>query len=263
MIVALEGKALGHNFTATPVSDRVWINLGIDIMKYAIMALSSAALLTGTAAAQDGERRCCHVTEGAWLDNTYTPADCRARGDDYAPQGDAEAAMCREGTTTETPPTTPNAPGSPGGGSGDGDGDGSGAGGGDGSGGGGAGVQRRDDDPVAETTSLADMRFDYETIGQASLPDLSAHFDQTIEQRDFCDGIVQGGGSEAGAMAGASAHCYTNLRSNAHLITQNASRMRNDRTLNEDERHEAVHIMQGAGDIRAHAEAQLDGASGN
>lgn len=232
-------------------------------MKYAILALTSAALIAGTAAAQDGERRCCHITEGAWLDGTYTPAECRARGDDHAPQGDGEAAICRSDETTEIPPS---APGSPGGGSGDGDGDGSGAGAGDGSGdgsGGGAGVQHRDDGTPTETSSLADLRFDYETIGQASLPDLSGYFEQTVNQRDFCDGMIHGTDAEDRAMGQMAAHCFTNLRSNAHLITQNAGRMRNDRTFDDSEREEAVHIMQGAGEIRSHAEAQLDSGQDN
>lgn len=229
-------------------------------MKPAVLALFCAALLSGGVAAQEGERRCCHVTEGAWIDGTYTPAQCRALGTDYAPQGDSAAGMCRRETHEEIPPLTPGAPGSPGGGAGDGDGDGSGADGGDGSGdgSGGAGVQRSEGGPQSETASLADMRFDYETVGRASLPELGVMRDHILEQRDFCDDFAPAEGVAGQAMGEMGATCFTNLRGNAHLVTQNAGRMRNDRTLNEDERHEAAHIMQQASDTRAHADTVMD-----
>lgn len=236
-------------------------------MRTMLLAGTAIFLLGGPALAQDGERRCCHVVEGAWIDGTYTPAECRALGDDYAPQGDARAAMCRDATHEEIPPMTPGAPGSPGGGSGDGDGNGGGgAGGGDGSGDGDGGprVQRSagEEGPQSETADLAAMRFDYETVGRASLSELGTLNHQTLEQRDFCDSMLQTG-PEGRTAEPAGAECFTNLRSNAHLVTQNAGRMRNDRSMSEDERHEAAHIMQQASDTRAHADAQLEAANGN
>ena len=168
--------------------------------------------------------------------------------------------MCRREAREEIPPLTPGAPGSPGGGSGDGDGDGSGAGGGDGSGdgSGGAGVQRSEGGPQSETASLADMRFDYETVGRASLAELGTLNHQTLEQRDFCDDFAPAEGAAGQAMGEMGAQCFTNLRSNAHLVTQNAGRMRNDRSLTEEMREEAAHIMQQASDTRAHADAALE-----
>lgn len=219
-------------------------------MKAIILAGGLALAVCGSAIAQDGERRCCHVTEGVWLDGTYTPAACEALGRDYAPQGDARTAMCTSPETTDIPGNPPGAPGSPGGGdSGDGDGDGAG-GGGDGSGGG-AGVHV----PESETVSLAEERFDYETVGRASLPELGGFLDRANLQRDLCDQLA--GGRAGAAMPDMGATCFSNLRGNVHLVTQNASRMRNDRTLDESERHEAVHITQQAGAIRDHADAML------
>ena len=219
-------------------------------MIIAISALSTLTLI----AAQD-ERLCCHVPEGVWLEGTYSAADCRARGEDFAPQGDGRAAMCMRSETTEIPPNPPGAPGSPGGGPG-GDGEGGGGGGsGDGSdgGGSGAGVQVRED------ASLAEERFDYETVGQASLSELGSFLERAQMQRDFCDVELQGTQPESRAAGPDAGECYANLRANVHLVTQNAGRMRNSRDLTEDERQEAVHIHQSASELRDYADGQLEG----
>lgn len=222
-------------------------------MKTMLTAGALVLAFSATAAAQDGERRCCHLTEGVWLDGTYTPEACTALGEDYAPQGDGRTMMCTPLETTDIPGNPPGAPGSPGGGDG-GDGDGAGGGGsgsGDGSGGGGAGVQMRED------TNLADQRFTYDEVGSADLAGLGHFLERTELQRDFCDDLMRTGADDrAAGQAGAT--CFTNLRGNAHLVTQNAGRMRNDRSMDASEREEAAHIMQDAGAIRDHADAVLD-----
>lgn len=200
--------------------------------------------------AQD-DRRCCHVSEGVWLDGTYTPAECRARGEDFAPQGDPRTAMCTRHETTEIPPSPPAAPGSPGGGSGGGDGGGGGgAGASDGSGGS-AGVQ------MPEDMNLANERFDYEAVGSASLSELGSFRDRAFEQRDFCDGLIQGMDDTDRSAAQQGQQCFSNLRANANLVAQNAGRMRNVRDMDASEREEAAHVFQSASELRSEADARL------
>lgn len=231
-------------------------------MKIILTAGALALAFSAAAAAQDGERRCCHLTEGVWLDGTYTPEACTALGEDYAPQGDGRTMMCTPLETTDIPGNPPGAPGSPGGGDGGdgdgagGDGDGAGGGGsGSGDGGGGAGVQMRED------ASLAEQRFTYDEVGAADLAGLGHFLERTEMQRDFCDDMLRTGADDraAGQAIGEQATtCFTNLRGNAHLVTQNAGRMRNDRSIDPSLREEAAHIMQDAGAIRDHADAVLD-----
>ncbi|WP_394692464.1 hypothetical protein [Hyphobacterium sp.] len=194
------------------------------------------------ASAQD-DRRCCHVSEGVWLDGTYTPAECRARGEDFAPQGDSRTAMCTRHETTEIPPSPPGAPGSPGGGPGGGDGGGGG--------GSGAGVQ------MPEDMSLANERFGYETVGSASLSELGTFRDRAFEQRDFCDSLIRGMDTADRAAAQQGQQCFSNLRANANLVAQNAGRMRNGRDMDASEREEAAHIFQSASELRSEADARL------
>ena len=175
------------------------------------LGLCSLILMSGGSAAQE-DRRGCHTTEGVWLDGTYTPSECRALGDDFAPQGD---------------------------------GDGSGA-----------GLQR------PEVTSLAGERFGYETVGSASLGDLGVFRDRAFERHDFCIELIQDTGPEDRAAGQASQQCFTNLRANANLVAQNASRMRNSRDLSESEREEAAHIFQDASGLRSEADERLEAMGG-
>jgi len=221
------------------------------------LGLCSLILMSGGSAAQE-DRRCCHTTEGVWLDGTYTPSECHALGDDFAPQGDARAAMCTGDETTIIPPSPPGSPGSPGGGPG-GDpggygGGGSGDGGdGDGSG---AGLQR------PGVTSLAGERVGYKTVGSASLGDLGVFRDRAFERHDFCIELIQDTGPEDRAAGQASQQCFNNLRANANLVAQNAGRMRNSRDLSESEREEAAHIFQDASGLRSEADERLEAMGG-
>lgn len=219
-----------------------------------LWVIGFALALMPQASAQD-DRRCCHVSEGVWLDGTYTPAECRARGEDFAPQGDPRTAMCTRNETTEVPPSPPATPGSPGGGPGGGDGGGGGgSGAGNGAGDGSsssAGVQ------MPEDMSLASERFSYETVGSASLSELGTFRDRAFEQRDFCDGLIQGMDDADRSASQQGQQCFANLRANANLVAQNAGRMRHAREMDASEREEAAHIFQSASELRSAADAQL------
>lgn len=247
-----------------------------------LIASVFAAGIGGLASAQD-ERRCCHITEGVWLDGTYTPAECRARGEDFAPQGDGRAMMCTRGESTEIPPAPPGAPGSPGGGpGGGGGGDGSGAGDGSGDGGRGGAVRparnetsqgvvpmitggmipvrcERDEDTYC-IVRIYNLELDYDEVTEAPAEELESLLGTIEQQSQACtqledETVEMQCMAETGQMC--LPRCYSNLRSNSHLITQNAGRMRNDRTLDAAAREQAVSIFETARALREHADAWL------
>lgn len=237
---------------------------------------------TTSASAQD-ERRCCQISEGEWLDRFYSPERCRAMGEDFAPQGDPGSAMCARSETTEIPPSPPGAPGSPGGGPGGGDGGGgSGAGAGDGNGGRGGGFSigreengetipapdltglvpvqcERDDDNYC-LVRFINLDLEYEEVSDAPVDELQTLLG-TIEQQSQACTQLEDEMIEMQCVAETGQYClprcYSNLRSNSHLITQNAGRMRNDRDLTEVARDRAETIFETARALRQHADEWL------